>query len=100
MGRQAARQSWSIAMPTSLPTRSIAQARKKAQAMHAKTQAKVLDNRASAEFLRLWTLSMGSAALGAAVLAYSTTGDNTGAASILVGAAMVVSLVLYQAERR
>jgi hypothetical protein len=44
--------------------------------------------------LGIWSLSMGFSAVAMAAIAYFTAGDKTGAAFVLVGAALVVALML------
>jgi hypothetical protein len=58
----------------------------------AKTKAKTANPTFDA--LGAWSLSMGFSAVAMASIAYFTAGDKTGAAFVLVGAALVVALVL------
>ena len=58
----------------------------------AKTKAKAANP--AFDGLGAWSLSMGFSAVAMAAIAYFTAGDKTGAAFVLVGAALVVALVL------
>jgi hypothetical protein len=68
-------------MPTLLPLKMPAKAK-------AKAATPVFDA------LGIWSLSMGFSAVAMAAIVYFTAGDKTGAAFVLVGAALVVALML------
>jgi hypothetical protein len=78
---------WRIAMPTLLPPKMRTRA----------AAARVLDARAIARddshALGAWAILMGVAAFAVAAMAYSTTGDQVGAAGILMAAATVIALL-------
>lgn len=68
-------------MPTLLPRKTPAKSK-------AKAATPVVDA------LGIWSLSMGFSAVAMAAIAYFTVGDKTGAAFVLVGAALVVAFML------
>ena len=51
------------------------------------------------DWLTVWALSMGFAALVLAAIAYFSIGDNNGAAFILGAGAAIVGLALYASSR-
>lgn len=70
-------------MPTRLPNDNRTRAR-----AHAVESSRLLN------WLGVWAVSMGFAAIVLAAVAYGTVGDNIGASYILMGAAALVAIVL------
>lgn len=60
-----------------------------------KPRGRGLPETATADWLGLWALSVGAAATLVASIVYFSVGDQTGAAWILFGAAMVIAVALY-----
>jgi hypothetical protein len=77
----------SNSMPTSLPGKTRASPR-------------VLATKRPPDWLGLWAVSMGVAAVVMASLAYFTLGDSTGAAFVLLSTMMLIVLVMRASAGR
>lgn len=70
-------------MPTRLPNEN-----------HTRARSRAIEANRLLNWLGVWAISMGFAAIALAAVAYSTVGDNIGASYILMGAAALVAIVL------
>ena len=83
-------------MPNKLPIKARARAIKADKSTKARTRAGSVDK--SVDWLGLWAISFGAAAVAVAWVADRTIGGNIGAAFILAGAAAVIGLMLGAAR--
>ena len=77
-------------MPSKLPIKPRAQTRVKAI-----EREKAIERDEETDWLGLWALSMGFAAIVMATVAYFTAGDRIGASLILFGAAALIATVFH-----
>jgi len=71
-------------MPSKLPNKPRAQ-----------TRVQTIEREQETDWLGLWALSMGFAAIVMATIAYFTAGDRIGASLILFGAAALIAAVFH-----
>lgn len=87
-------------MQNKLPIKARARAIKADKSIKARARAKAVDKSAgkSVDWLGLWAISVGVAAVAVAWVADRTVGGNIGAAFILAGAAALIGLVVGTAR--
>ena len=80
-------------MPNKLPKKPRAKAIRPHEGVPTRQQSETID------WLGLWAISLGIAAIVLAWVAYHTIGDTAGASLILASAATLIALILTASER-
>jgi hypothetical protein len=86
-------------MPNKLPLKPRAKAIEAHESTRRRETERARQQAESVDWFALWAISLGLAAMGLALIAYFTVGDQVGAAFILAGTAALIALLLTVNER-
>jgi len=84
-------------MPNKLPLKLRAKAIEAREGRRVAARAR--EQERTVDWLGLWAISLGLAAIGMACIAYFTVGDKVGASFILAGTAALIALLLSASTR-